>query len=243
MFGMKKLKIGLNHNKIIFTDTTKSDLEPPLPASKLIPEWYKEMGSYLNKEKKPIGNGIVSTTIKKCMPVFDAITAGYIIKTPADIWVSIKEIDGVKTQYFEWSNYSLIQFHPIEQAPNHPSKKPYSYPKFMNPWAIKTPKGYSTLFVQPLHRKSVFTILEGIVDTDIYTAPVNFPFVIDDPDFEGLIPAGTPMAQVIPFERKQWVMSIGKEKELTLINNLGKKLETKFFDRYKTLFWAKKEYR
>ena len=53
-----------------------------------------------------------------------------------------------------------------------------------------------------MHRESVFTIMDGIVDTDSYNALVNFPFFLNDWSYEGLIPAGTPMAQVIPFKRE-----------------------------------------
>ena len=173
------------------------------------------------------------------MPVFDAITAGYIIESPADVFVSIKDGD----QWFEWSDFGLISFHPVTQAPNHPDKKPFSYPKWNNPWSITTPKGYSTLFVQPFHRESVFTILPGIVDTDQYTPPVNFPFVINDPTFEGLIPKGTPIAQVIPIKRDSWNMQLGKQKDLESQSRVTKKLQSKFFDRYKSMFWTRKEYR
>lgn len=225
--------------KIVFTNTFGADLEQPKPASRLVPDWYKNTQSYINSERKPIGNGTTSATIKRCIPVFDAITAGYIIESPADVFVSIK--DGM--QWFEWSDFGLISFHPIEQAPEHPAQKPYSYPKWMNPWSITTPKGYSTLFVQPFHRESVFTILPGIVDTDQYNPPVNFPFVINDPAFEGLIPKGTPIAQVIPFKRDSWTMGLGDKKELEAQNKVTKKLQSKFFDRYKTMFWSKKEYK
>ncbi len=225
--------------KITFTNLSGADLEQPQPASKLVPDWYKNTASYVNEEKKPRGDGNTSATIKRCMPVFDAITAGYIISSPADVWVSIK--DGV--QWFEWSDFGLISFHPIEQAPEHPNRKPFAYPKWNNPWSISTPKGYSTLFVQPFHRESVFTILPGIVDTDQYTPPVNFPFVINDPSFEGLIPKGTPIAQVIPFKRESWNMSIGGKKDLEAQAKISKKLQSKFFDRYKNMFWSKKEYK
>jgi hypothetical protein len=225
--------------KITFTNTTGADLEQPKPASKLVPDWYKNTESYVNKERKPLGDGSTSATIKRCVPVFDAIIAGYIIESPADVFVSIKN----GGQWFEWSDFGLIQFHPIEQAPEHPDKKPFAYPKWINPWAIATPKGYSTLFVQPFHRKSVFTILPGIVDTDQYTAPVNFPFVINDPTFEGLIPKGTPIAQVIPFKRDSWTMELGDKKDLEAQAKVSKKLQSKFFDRYKSMFWTKKEYK
>lgn len=226
--------------KITFTNVSSfSDLEQPKPASAFIPGWYKNMNSYTNNDKKPNGTGDTTATIKRCMPVFDAITAGYIIVSPADVYVSIK--NGV--QHFEWANLGLISFHLIEQAPEHPLKKPHSYPKWVNHWAIKTPKGYSTAFVQPMHRESVFTILPGIVDTDTYTAPVNFPMVINDPEFEGLIPKGTPIAQVIPFKRDTWSMELGGKKELEEQAIVTQNLSTKFFDRYKTMFRSNKEYK
>jgi hypothetical protein len=225
--------------KIIFTNTTGADIEQPKPASRSVPDWYKNMDSYLSKEKKPTGVGTNSATIKRCIPVLDAITAGYIIESPADVWVSKKD----EGQWFEWADFGLISFHPIEQAPEHPARKPFPYPKWSNPWSITTPKGYSTLFVQPMHRESVFTILPGIVDTDTYTAPINFPFVINDPAFEGLIPKGTPIAQVIPFKRDSWNMEIGTKEEFDRQNKVSKKLQSKFFDRYKSMFWTRKEYK
>lgn len=225
--------------KIIFTNTSGADIEQPKPASKLVPDWYKNMESYVGKEKKPMGDASTSATIKRCMPVLDAITAGYIIESPADVWVSKKD----ERQWFEWSDFGLISFHPIEQAPEHPARKPFPYPKWNNPWSITTPKGYSTLFVQPMHRESVFTILPGVVDTDTYSAPVNFPFVINDPNFEGLIPKGTPIVQVIPFKRDSWNMEIGTKEDFDRQNKINKKLQSKFFDRYKSMFWTRKEYK
>lgn len=225
--------------KIIFTNTSGADIEQPKPASRSVPDWYKNTQSYISGERKPAGDGTTSATIKRCIPVFDAITAGYIIELPADVFVSVK--DG--TQWFEWSDFGLVQFHPIEQAPEHPDKKPFAYPKWINPWSIATPKGYSTLFVQPFHRESVFTILPGIVDTDQYTPPVNFPFVINDPTFEGLIPKGTPIVQVIPFKRDSWNMELGNKEKFDAQVKVSKKLRSKFFDKYKTMFWTKKEYK
>jgi hypothetical protein len=225
--------------KITFTNVTGADIEAPKPASRVVPDWYKNTSSYIGDEKKPAGNANTTATIKRCMPVFDALTAGYIIETPADVYVTVK--DG--GQWFEWSDFGLISFHPVEQAPEHPAKNGFAYPKWTNPWAISTPKGYSTLFVQPFHRESVFTILPGIVDTDTYTAPVNFPFTINDPAFEGLIPKGTPIAQVIPFKRESWTMQLGTKEELLQQEKVSKMLQSKFFDRYKSMFWSKKEYK
>lgn len=226
---------------IVFTNTSIIPEEmAPKPASKFIPDWYKNLESYISGKKAPVGNGTADFTAKKCMPIFDAITSGYIIVSPADVYVS--QQDG--QAYFEWSGFDLISFHPKEQAIEHSyAKQSDAFPKWMNPWAIKTPKGYSTLFIPPMHRESVFSILPGVVDTDAYTAPVNFPFILNDPKFEGLIPAGTPIAQVIPFKRESWEMKFGGEKELIEQQKAQIKLITKFFDRYKSMFRQPKEYK
>jgi hypothetical protein len=232
--------------EIIFTNTSGVDaLDAPKPASSFIPNWYKEIESYIGGEKKPIQGSNSSATIKRCMPVFDAITAGYVITTPTDVFVSQKEDEnGNKFPYYEWSSLGAIQFHPVEQAYNHPSRgKHIIYPKWINPWSIKTPKGYSVLIVQPFHRESPFTIMPGIVDTDAYTNPVNFPFVLNDINFEGMIPAGTPVAQVIPFKRENWKFKLGGHKEFIESQQVGMRMFTKFFDRYKTLFRSPKEYK
>jgi hypothetical protein len=228
-------------SKIIFTNVGNipSEFEPK-PASKYIPNWYKDLESYMFGEKKPNGGGTTTATAKRCMPIFDAINAGYIIVSPADVYVSQR--DG--QPYYEWAHFGLISFHPKEQAPEHPNRNGLeAFPKWINYWAIKTPKGYSTMFVAPFHRESVFSILPGVVDTDTYTGPVNFPFTLNDPKFEGIIPAGTPIAQVIPFKREGWKMSLGGEKELIEQNQVITKLQTRFFDRYKSMFRTSKEYK
>jgi hypothetical protein len=152
----------------------------------------------------------------------------------------------LNTLWYQWSWFNPIEFHPHQQLGEYPNseKKPVlaDYPKWMNAWSIKTPPGYSCLFTQPFHRNSVFTILDGVVDTDTYTAPVHFPFTFNDWGFEGLIPAGTPIAQVIPFKRESWEMEIGKEIENEESKKVTVKLHTKFFDSYKSQFRQIKEY-
>jgi hypothetical protein len=226
--------------EITFTNRYGFDFFSPQPATKVLPEWYKKQSEYTAGEKKPTESGSTPSTVKKCMPVFDALTSGYILFTPVDVYVSKKD----DMPYYQWSGQDAISFHPLAQADNHPAKNGFAYPKWMNPWAIKTPKGYSTLFIPPMHNpNNMFTVLEGVVDTDTYTDPVNFPFVLKDPSWEGMIPAGTPMVQVIPFKRDAWKMKIGGEKEIKENMKLVGKLQTLFFNRYKTYFWSRKEYK
>jgi hypothetical protein len=219
----------------------KDVIEPPKPASAFVPDWYKQITPWISGKKEPHPDtGSANQTIKKCMPVFDMITAGYIITTPCDVWV--KQENGAP--FMQWTNYGIISFHPIVQTQGHPAtKNGLDSPKWMNPWAIKTPKGWSCLFVTPAHRDLPFTLLPGIVDTDGYTAPVNFPFVLNDPKFEGLIPAGTPMVQVIPIKRDSWKLTIGEQKDYNEAQGIARKMGTVFFDRYRRFWWNRKEYK
>lgn len=219
---------------------------PPIPASQNIPDWYKKTPSYFSNDgsKKPTLEGVKTGTIKRCMPVFDAMSSGYLILLAVDVYIHRTENDGVVNQAISWASSNIIEFHPIEQASLHPLASPTQHlPKFVNPWIIKTPKGYSTLFVPPMHRAAPFEILPGLVDTDTYNAAVNFPFAIKDTDFDGLIPAGTPIAQVIPVKRDSWKSTFGGEKELKEMASTINRLSAKFFDGYKTLFRQPKEYK
>jgi hypothetical protein len=215
-----------------------NDLYPPIPASKNMPEWYKKTNSYVGDIKKPSESGGTSATIKKCLPVFDAITAGYLILLNADVYVQPDKEGG---SFFIWTDNN-IEFHANSQADKHPIVKNGSIPKFMNKWIVATPKGYSTLFIQPMHRDLPFKILEGVVDTDNYYLPTNFIFAMNDLNFEGLIPAGTPIAQAIPIKRDSFTHKIEKikpEKYLTV----NKFIHNVFFDGYKNRFWKRKEYK
>jgi hypothetical protein len=246
---------------IKFTDTIGIHEEYyPKPSSRLIPDWYKDMNSYRDNLKIPQINSEWFSTIKRCMPVFDVMTSGYIITTYTDVWVKQvavipeeiefhKDLDissFPKDVIYEWASLNPISFQSIEQAPTHPLRGGHNtaYPKWINPWSIKTPPGYSTLFIPPAHRESIFTIMPGIVDTDKYTPPVNFPFVLNSADtFQGLIPAGTPIAQVIPFKRDDGKIEFGNENDIKEQSDALAKKRTKFFDGYKTFFRQTKEYK
>lgn len=232
-------------NKIIFTDINNPEgvLPKPKPASEYIPEWYKQAKSYtdISGKKAPTLDGTPYATVKRCMPLWDMMTAGYIIETPYDIYV--RQID--KQPYFQWGDMQAIAFQSMEQTGNHPNFRDINYAvRIVHPWSIKTPKGWSILIMQPTHREpSLISILPGIVDTDDYSIPFNMFIKLVDPNFEGMIPAGTPFAQVIPFKRESWTSELGGEKERVKYTSDIRKFGTVFFDRYKKFWWQRKEYK
>ena len=87
-----------------------------------------------------------------------------------------------------------------------------------------------------------FDIIPGVVETDTYITLINFPFILTKRDKQFLIKKGEPMVQVIPFKRESWKMWSGFYKEHEH-GKTAKKLDSKFFDRYKNMFWKKKSYK
>lgn len=236
MFGLQK---NTNRIKFINTSDSVSDVFSPIPAVKLLPQWYKDMQSYMNGVKE-ITEGGTSGTIKKCIPVFDAISSGYLILTHCDISISWDGIGYVFDAPHD--NYKFISHHPLDQANMHPKAGSdlINVPKYSNPWGIVTPRGYSCLFIPPVHRENDISIFEGVVDTDSYHSPVQLPFTLSKHEQDMFIPAGTPIAQVIVFKRENWVSEITVDRDLA---QKTKSLnDSRFFDAYKKLFWSRKSY-
>ena len=73
--------------------------DPPVPAREMLPEWYKQMQNYLTEERVASKEGVFNSTVKQCMPVFDAITAGYIYTMPQDLHVTFNQDGEVRTSW------------------------------------------------------------------------------------------------------------------------------------------------
>ena len=227
--------------KIIFSpinQAVEGVFDPPMPASKCVPNWYKDLKQHYGDSLAWNDNGDVNGTIKRCMPVFDVLTAGYIITLPADVVIN----NGNDAQ---WSadDYTLVGSHPSIQFPTLPfdrDKYEEGALKWQNPWHIKTPKGYSCLFIHPTYQDNVpFQTLPGIVDTDRHPVMVNFPFLVRK-GYNGLVPMGTPIIQVIPFKRDDWESEVTSySPELLLEWKRARRLMT---HRYKRMFRSPKSY-
>lgn len=220
-----------------FTDITGITPEQfyPTPAKHSLPNWYAELKPYHAEPRDQ------NQTAKRCVPILDSFTAGYILYTPTDIEVG--RDDAGKISY-RWPHRVPVEFQALWQLGNH-AKVTEDYdaiPKMPNPWGIKTPPGYSCLYVPPLNRDdAIFEIFAGVIDTDKYNQNGSFPFLFTDPSFTGLIPAGTPMAQVIPFRRESYEMRIGSDREHA--EKQFHKMVMVFMNGYRKMFWSPKSYK
>ena len=126
---------------------------------------------------------------------------GWIIPLAATVRLEIS--DGGRSVDTGWEfDREMVSTHSPHQAAGNPYE-PRPMMKFHNPWTIRTPPGWSCLFIAPMNRPGgVVEVLSGVVDTDVYVSPVNFPFVAIAEDGVHTIAKGTPIVQVIPFERQ-----------------------------------------
>lgn len=203
------------------------DILHPQPASKFVPEWFRKLPG--------VQNGI--ETIKKCIPFLDTLTSGYMIVLASDVYYDSNGFQQI-SKIQQVANHSIDQISTLE-LPKEYDETPY---KWINFFVTKTPKGYSTLFTHPLNRIDLpFYSLTGIVDTDKFTVPVNFPFFVKK-DFQGIIPAGTPIAQAIPIKRENWKSEVEDKKpyEQPWYVNI---MHNPPFGFYKKNFWQRKSYK
>ena len=207
----------------------------PQPASRFIPDEYKKLERHKNGD-------LHAPTVKTCMPFLDSMSMGYIIPFDQDYLVDPVEDDFVVTPANKQPNN--FGYHDQTQLPEKWHKTTgKNAGKFGNKWLVKTPPGYSCLFIHPMNRlEERFKIIEGVVDTDTYISEINFPFILKKRDKQFLIKKGEPMVQVIPFKRESFKMWSGfyMEKLHNKSNNL---IMSKWIDRYKSMFWKKKSFR
>ena len=111
-------------------------------------------------------------------------------------------------------------------------------------WAVGTEPGYSSLFLQPIHKDvSPLKAFEGVVDTDKFISDGHFSFYVDK-NFKGTIEKGTPLLQVIPFKRNKFVSEIiSAEESEPIYKKQRYAVRSTFKHYYKTFFRSKKEYK
>jgi len=172
-------------------------LAPPVPAKEAMPDWFKRLPAVDKAHLTPTNHGL---TVKRCMPFIDALTTGWILPLAATVRLEIR--DRGRTVNAGWDfDRVMVSNHNSHQVAGNP-REPRPPSKFHNYWTIRTPPGWSCLFVPALNRPHpVVEIVAGIVDTDRYVSLIHFPFFAVAADGTYTLEKATPLVQVIPFQR------------------------------------------
>jgi len=219
----------------------------PQPVGKSMPEWWKNMPAFLNGRKPKFSSdgGSVDASVKMCVPFADTFRVGYVQCTWTDIYIEPHEFDEDGFLFYFASQPEPFKDRPSSQLIGSHQVQSY-YPvelEWKTQWVPKLPKGYSALLTHPLNRDDLpFQTLSGIIDADKYHQDNdgNHPFYIKK-GFSGLIPAGTPMYQIIPFKRDNWVSKAEKYSKEVIYESI--RAHNKFWGAYKDKFWTKKNFK
>jgi hypothetical protein len=238
--------------KFISTMPKNIDLFPePVPAFKEIPSWYKKVDSFYNKDNTPVG-GNQKLTVKRCVAFLDILSSGYMLKAPFDIYIDTTEgkrdfqIPQAMESFNALGLKPMIGNHEMKQLEGYPidTDKYIEFIFRINPiWIIEGEAGVSALFMQPQHQEiSPLYAISAIIDIDTYPSDGLLSFLVKK-DFKGYVQRGTPIAQVIPFKRQEFVSEIIRsQEEYNRIRQIAHKVRTMFNSGYKKLMWHKKSY-
>jgi|688.fasta_scaffold00613_44 hypothetical protein len=217
----------------------------PQSAKNYLPKWFKDMPTLQPTLRGNRDDG----TAKKCPPFLDALTSGYTQELICDVEIINLGVDpntGNDIVNYKWAG----PIKPLStRAQDTDSRR--VFPNFdgyytnefhwITQWEPQTPAGYSTLYFHPANRLDLpFLTMNGIIDTDKWSVNGPIPFMVKK-GFEGLIPAGTPIYQMIFIKREDWT-----SQELEYNDKQFKKMSygiKKVMENgYKKNFWSKKNY-
>jgi hypothetical protein len=217
---MPKIKFVTNRSWL-----SESDPSAPKPTSKSLPEWYISADRFY---KKPGGESYIGPdggkvpTWKACPAIYDVLTTGYVYRTPCDIEFYLDKSGKISAKVLDPKYSDFIQNR--EKMPQFDGPLGYHEKHFAwyPDWAVEVPEGYSVLYSQPYDRYDLpFLTTGGIIDNDKVTLPGTMPFFISK-EWVGVLPAGTPYAQMVPFKREDWSSEYVKETGIDIVSKNAK---------------------
>lgn len=252
------------HSKTFKNNLAKENA--PSPAKAFIPDWFTSKAKYMldednnksiefYKTKDGSVKFIRKRTYKTCPALLDSLSSGYLMSTPCDI--EIKKNNGsyeilIPEDFDSGVNVKDGPFSFIRgETEGFPTPSGHSPVHFVwnTNWFPEVPEGYIALFTHPINRFDLpFTTISGIVDCSGYINGGAVPFFIKE-DFEGIIKAGTPFIQIIPFKNERWEHeTIFYNEEESLEHRRQMNSEYKVVDidhetNYKQKFWTNKTYK
>lgn len=206
----------------------------PTPSANFIPEWFRTLD-----------NDPVMKTAKSCRGVYDMMTAGYMVVWNTDVVLSKDEQNRIVISRTRDGSNANFHPHPGWQLGAYPSAllsmQKDGIQKFDTQYRVKSSKGTSLLMQQPSYRPDLKTeVMPGIIDTDKFYSPLNVLFMIKEFNSNRSIKinAGTPLAQIIPFQRTEWEIEYSNL-DMKLLETQERNIDS--LDKYYQKFqWTKK---
>ena len=178
-------------------------LPPPVPARGQLPDWLRAMPANAHSEI----HGRDIRTVKQCPPFVDAMAYGVMILLPCDVRMdhgSLSWAWDVPEPATSGHPRAPLSFHVPAQLIGTPfASAGQAAIKFNSFWTIELEPGWSLFATHPVNRWDLpFRTITGLVDADrFHDGGINFPALWTEPEFSGVLPKGTPVAQCFAVPR------------------------------------------
>jgi len=231
--------------KINFRAMTKHGYDTqtkPYPAVQSVPQWWKDMTPYNSGSKKiAVDNRMSNASWKKCTPMLDAITSGYIIPLWTDIQIR-QTNDGPFISWLQKDDVFQRHSYEADKINRPPGYGPEVF-KYCNTWIPQTPPGYSIMVNSPAgYKDGPILAIPGIIDSDKSTLDFPPPVWIKE-GFEGIVEKGTPLVQITPFKRENWESTFDYYEEDEFNKVLARGFDGTIINHYIKNHWSKKTYK
>jgi hypothetical protein len=179
-------------------------LPRPLPARGGLPDWLRTMPAKAHSDI----HGRDIRTVKQCPPFVDAMAYGVLIPLPCDVTIekgSFSWAWDIREPTTPGHPRAPLSFHVASQFAGAPfARGEQAAIKFNSFWTIELEPGWSLFAMHPVNRDDLpFRLISGLVDADrFYDGGINFPAVWTQPEFSGVVPKGTPVAQCLAVPRE-----------------------------------------
>jgi len=178
-------------------------LPRPVPARGLLPDWLRAMPASAHSDI----HGRDIRTVKQCPPFVDAMAYGVMILLPCDVTIDHGALSwawDIPEPATSGHPRAPLSFHvPAQLAATPFAGDGRAAIKFNSFWTIEVDPGWSLFATHPVNRDDLpFRTISGLVDADrFHDGGINFPALWTAPDFSGVLPKGTPVAQCFAVPR------------------------------------------
>jgi len=208
-FQRSKNKFSQNNTTIRFyTEEKYHGVVPePTPAYKYLPKWYQ------NTDIKQKRDGVPSEkeyTVRACMPFFDSLSMGWILPLPMDIYINRTE-NRLTVDYEDKYQFGVEVSSGDDMFGGNKPVEDAFLAKFVTPWYVDAPKGFSVMILPPLNRwgndfYNYFMPFSGVFDADSYPSALNQFALAEIPEGTNTtIKSGTPIAQLVFMNRNAFI--------------------------------------
>ena len=201
---------------------------PPVVGNQVMPEWFVSTDPHFRRHTQfqvfpPELKLRENSTVRACPGIVDFMAGGYVLRLWSDYAITFDEEVNVERgtvrPVWRWQSPQqelTLSNHDPGQHEKLPNPGFPVIIKFESPWFCRTPPGYSIRMLPMFyHFEQLWDVLPGVIHADTFhDTHLNVRFHIRKGTL--VLPAGTPLCQLVPFKRTRYALEVGVGDEASM---------------------------